>query len=47
MEQNMNILDFELTADDMTEIARLDTKGTLFFSHNDPGLVKMLLDVKI
>ena len=47
MEQNMNIFDFELSTDDMAEIAQLDTKGTLFFSHNDPNLVKMLLGVKI
>lgn len=47
MEQNMNIFDFELTADDMAEIAQLDTKETLFFSHNAPNLVKMLLEIKI
>ena len=47
MEQNMNIFDFALSADDMAEIAQLDTKETLFFSHRDPGLVKMLLGYKV
>ncbi len=47
MEQNMDIFDFALSADDMAETTQLDTKETLFFSHRDPSLVKMLLGVKV
>lgn len=47
MEQNMDIFDFALSADDMAEITQPDTKETLFFSHRDPSLVKMLLGVKV
>ena len=43
MEQNINILDFELSADDMDEIAKLDTGKSLFFDHHDPEVVKMFM----
>lgn len=43
MEQNINILDFELSADDMDEIAKLDTGMSLFFDHHDPEVVKMFM----
>lgn len=43
MEQNINILDFELSADDMDEIAKLDTGKRLFFDHHDPEVVKMFM----
>ena len=43
MEQNINILDFELSADDMAEIAKLDTGKSLFFDHHDPEVVKMFM----
>lgn len=42
MVENFNIFDFELSADDMTAIATLDTKQSLFFDHRDPKMVKML-----
>jgi len=38
--ENFNIFDFELSQDDMEKIATLDTKQSLFFSHNDPEIVK-------
>lgn len=43
MEQNINILDFELSADDMAGIAKLDTGKSLFFDHHDPEVVKMFM----
>lgn len=43
MEQNLDILDFELSAEDMAEIARLDTGGSLFFDHHAPEVVKMFM----
>ncbi|WP_175639341.1 aldo/keto reductase [Metabacillus schmidteae] len=40
--ENFNIFDFELNQDDMRKIAALDTKESLFFSHRDPEMVKLL-----
>ena len=41
MEQNLDVFDFELTADKMAKIATLDTKTSQFFSHADPSSVQM------
>ncbi|HWL11379.1 MAG TPA: aldo/keto reductase, partial [Ureibacillus sp.] len=38
--ENFNIFDFELSQEDMEKIATLDTKQSLFFSHQDPEMVK-------
>ena len=43
MEQNLDIMDFELSADDMTSIRELDTARSLFFDHHDPDTVKMFM----
>lgn len=40
MEQNFNVFDFELSVDDMTVMATLDKKQSLFFSHTDPHMVE-------
>ncbi len=40
MEQNIDIFDFELTAEEMAQIALLDTKTSSFFSHTDPTMVQ-------
>ena len=40
--ENFNVFDFELSANDMDAVARLDTKQSLFFDHRDPAMVKML-----
>jgi 2,5-diketo-D-gluconate reductase A len=45
--ENFNIFDFELSQEDMETIATLDTKKSLFFSHNDPEMVKRLGNVKL
>ena len=42
MAENFNIFDFELSAQDMEQIATLDTKESLFFDHRDPEKVKWL-----
>ena len=43
MEQNLNILDFTLSDEDMAEIAKLDTGKSLFFDHHDPEVTKMFM----
>ncbi len=46
MQQNLDIFDFELSQDDMTAIAALDTKKSLFFDHHAPEVVKMFMGWK-
>lgn len=43
MQQNIDILDFELSQEDMAAIAALDTKQSLFFDHHAPEVVKMFM----
>lgn len=43
MKENLNILDFTLSDEDMAEIAKLDTGKSLFFDHHDPEVVKMFM----
>jgi len=45
--ENFDVFDFELTDEDMSAIATLDTKQSLFFDHRDPKMVKMLGEVKL
>ncbi|MFB7333703.1 aldo/keto reductase [Streptomyces adustus] len=42
MAQNIDVFDFQLTDDQMTQIAALDTGKTLFFDHHDPEMVAWL-----
>ncbi|NOK18631.1 aldo/keto reductase [Corallococcus carmarthensis] len=44
--ENFAVFDFELSADDMVEIATLDTNTSSFFDHRDPVMVKRLSEVK-
>ncbi|APC07593.1 aldo/keto reductase [Neomoorella thermoacetica] len=46
MIENIGIFDFELSQEDMEKIAALDTKKSLFLSHNDPETVKWLGTLK-
>ena len=43
MAQNLDILDFELSADDMAQIKTLDTGKSLFFDHHDAETTKMFM----
>lgn len=47
MEQNMDIWDFALSAEDMAEIAKLDIGHSEIVNHYDPAFVKMLHGMKI
>ena len=40
--ENMNVFDFSLSADEMSEIAALDENESAFFSHYDPDTVEYL-----
>lgn len=43
MQQNIDIFDFELSPDDMAEIATLDTGKSLFFDHHDADATRMFM----
>ncbi len=43
MIENFEVFDFALTDEDMQEITGLDRKKSLFFSHDDPEIVKWLI----
>ena len=43
MAENLNIFDFELSADDMAQIQTLDTGKSLFFDHHDGEVTKMFM----
>jgi 2,5-diketo-D-gluconate reductase A len=47
MEENFNIFDFKLSAEDMEAIKTLDTNASLFFDHRDPAMVKWLGERKL
>jgi diketogulonate reductase-like aldo/keto reductase len=47
MRENINVLDFELSAEDMAAMTTLDTKTSSFFDHRDPAMVKWLGERKL
>lgn len=44
MKQNIEVFDFELTDEEMKQIEDLDLKHSLFFSHQDPKTVEMIIN---
>ena len=42
MVENFNVLDFDLSTDDIAAMASLDTGTSSFFDHRDPEKVKWL-----
>jgi len=47
MEENFNIFDFQLSAEEMRSIETLDQKTSAFFDHRDPAMVKWLVTRKL
>jgi len=47
MLENFNVLDFELSPEDMAAITTLDTKASSFFDHRNPEMVKWLGERKL
>jgi diketogulonate reductase-like aldo/keto reductase len=45
--ENFSVFDFELSDDEMAQIAALDTKASAFFDHRDPDVVKRLGSIKL
>ncbi|TQR33169.1 2,5-diketo-D-gluconic acid reductase [Campylobacter sp. MIT 99-7217] len=45
MKENFAVFDFALDDSDMKAIASLDNKQSLFFNHQDPAMVKWLIEV--
>ena len=46
IEENFNVFDFQLSAEDMDAIIVLDTRASAFFDHRDPAIVKWIGEVK-
>jgi 2,5-diketo-D-gluconate reductase A len=47
MKENIKVLDFRLTSEEMDQIKSLDTKISSFFDHRDPAMVKWLGERKL
>lgn len=45
MRENFEIFDFSLSAQEMAQIQALDTKTSLFFSHQDPATVDFFVEL--
>ena len=45
IEENFNVFDFELTADEMAKVEALDGGESLFFSHHDPETVEWFMSI--
>lgn len=44
MKENIEVFDFALNQDEMAAISKLDKGESLFFAHNDPEMVKWLIN---
>lgn len=47
MQENLAVLDFALSEDDMNSITAMDTATSAFFSHRDPAMVEWLTSRKL
>jgi 2,5-diketo-D-gluconate reductase A len=46
MAENLDVFDFQLTDEEMTRIAAMDTGASLFFDHHDPEIVSQIGNVR-
>ena len=46
MEENLNLFDFELDAEDMQKIAALDTTHSLFLDHHNGETTKQFMECR-
>ena len=42
MRENIDVFDFELSAEEMSQLAELDRGESQFFDHRDPAMVSLL-----
>jgi len=47
MAENISVLDFGLTEEEMLQITALDIATSAFFSHRDPAMVEWLTKRKL
>jgi 2,5-diketo-D-gluconate reductase A len=47
MAENIDVFDVELTDDEMTRIAAMDSGASLVFDHRDPAMVSRLGNVRV
>lgn len=47
MLENIDVLDFELSIEDMNQITAMDTATSAFFSHRDPAMIEWLANRKL
>ena len=45
MIENLNVFDFRLDENDMSQISQLDTATSAFFSHQDPKMVEWFVNI--
>lgn len=45
IEENFDVFDFELSCEDMDQIAKLDKSTSAFFSHYDPNMVEWFVNM--
>ena len=43
MKENIDVFDFELSAEDMAKIASMDTQTSLFFNHQEASTIDLFL----
>ena len=47
LQENIDIFDFELSIEDMTQITAMDTATSSFFSHRNPAMIELLAGRKM
>ncbi|MER5336952.1 hypothetical protein [Micromonospora sp. NPDC002717] len=45
--ENLDVFDFQLTDDEMTRIATLDTDASVAFDHRDPKMVSQIGGIRL